>query len=378
MDNLIGVLPYIFPFLAVITILVFVHEMGHYLVARWNGVRVEVFSIGFGPEIFGWTDRAGTRWKFSLIPLGGYVRMYGDLDEASQPDQEIKRMSAAERAQTLHGKKPWQKIAVAAAGPAANYVFAIVVLFALYVSVGERYLPPEISGIVAGGAAEQAGIQKGDVVTKVNHTPIKAFAELESAVRESPSKPLTLEIERAGKLITLAVTPAAKELVDRFKNTRHVGVLGISRSGAHLYNQLSAPDAMYAAGRDIVSMSESMLAGLWQIIIGERSADELGGVLRIAKLSGDVAQSGMGNLVWLMVFLSVNLGLINLFPIPMLDGGHILIYTIEAVRGKVLGEKAQEFIFKIGFFFVAGVMVLSLWNDLMHLGIVKWICGLWG
>ena len=378
MTAIAGILPYLVPFLIVITILVFVHEMGHYLVARWNGVRVEVFSIGFGRELFGWTDKVGTRWKFSLIPLGGYVKMYGDQDAASRPSGDLKQMSLQERSVTLHAKKPWQRIAVAAAGPLANYIFAVVLLFALYVVIGQRYLSTEISQVIPETPAAHAGLMKGDVVRQIQGQPINSFKELEDIISSSPGEKLTLEFDRAGQSHHIEVTPAQNEIKDRFGRVRYVGSLGVARAVTPSFKELSLSEAIVASLVDTYHLSAGMLHGIWQIIIGERSSEELGGVLRIAKISGEVAQSGLANLLWLMAFLSINLGLINLFPIPMLDGGHIVLHLVEVVTGKPVNEKAQEFAFKIGFSIVVAVMVLAMWNDLMHLGVVKWFLGLWG
>jgi regulator of sigma E protease len=378
MTAIAGILPYLVPFLIVITILVFVHEMGHYLVARWNGVRVEVFSIGFGRELFGWTDKVGTRWKFSLIPLGGYVKMYGDQDAASRPSGDIKQMSADDRSFTLHAKKPWQRIAVAAAGPAANYIFAVVLLLGLYVVIGQRYLSSEVSQVLPETPAALAGLVKGDVIRQINDQPINDFKQLESIVSSSPGQKLTLVVDRQGQAHHIEVVPAQNEIKDRFGRVRYVGSLGIARAVTPNYKDLSFKEAAVASFVDTYNLSAGMLHGIWQIIVGERSSQELGGVLRIAKISGEVAQSGLANLLWLMAFLSINLGLINLFPIPMLDGGHIVLHLVEVITGKPVNEKAQEFAFKVGFSIVIAVMVLAMWNDLMHLGVVKWFLGLWG
>ncbi|MBN9565540.1 MAG: RIP metalloprotease RseP [Alphaproteobacteria bacterium] len=378
MTAITGIIPYLVPFLVVITILVFVHEMGHYLVARWNGVRVEVFSIGFGPELFGWTDRVGTRWKFSLIPLGGYVKMYGDLDAASRPNADVKEMSQEDKALTLHAKKPWQRIAVAAAGPAANYIFAVILLFGLYLVIGQRYLPADISEVLPNTAAANAGLMKGDVIRQINGQTIDNFKDLEVIISSNPGQKLSITIDRQGQTHHVDATPDQKEIKDRFGRVRHVGSLGIARAMTPNFKMLSMKEAAIASFVDTYQVSAGMLHGIWQIIIGERSSEELGGVLRIAKISGEVAQSGLANLLWLMAFLSINLGLINLFPIPMLDGGHIMLHLVEVMTGKPVNEKVQEFAFKVGFSIVIAVMVLAMWNDLMHLGVVKWFLGLWG
>ncbi len=379
MENLVtalsGAASYVLPFFAVITVLVFVHEMGHYLVARWNGVKVEVFSIGFGPEIFGWTDGVGTRWKLSLVPLGGYVRMYGDQDAASRPAQNIKKMSESDK--TLHTKKPWQRISVFVAGPAANYLFAIVVLFALYATSGQRHLPAEISAVVPKSAAMKAGLKEGDLIEKVNGQMIHSFQDLQEKIVSHPSIPMLLDVKRDGVIVQLTAIPDTKEMKDRFGRVRKMGALGIMKGTTPVYQDLSLSESAVAAIKDTWNLSARTLHDVGQMIMGLRSSEELGGVLMIAKISGMAAQSGFENLLWLMALLSINLGLVNLFPIPMLDGGHVALCLIEVIRGKPVSEKAQEFAFKVGFFIVMAIMVFSLWNDLSHhLGVFSWVKGL--
>ena len=377
MSYLAAIWPYIVPFLVVITVLVFVHELGHYLVARWNGVRVEVFSIGFGPELFGWTDKVGTRWKFSLIPLGGYVRMLGDQDESSRPGETFEALSAEERNASLHAKTPWQKIAVSIAGPAANYIFAILVLCVLYATAGQKYLSTEISSVVQDGAAQKAGLQAGDRIVRVDHTPVKTFTDVQTIIRDHPGLPMEIEFIRQEQNLSLVITPDVQELKDGLGRVKKIGALGIARSGVEAFEKLSFGEAVHASFKDTWTLTVGMLEGIWQIVIRERSTEELGGPLRIAKIAGDVAQSGIVNLIWLMALLSINLGLINLFPIPMLDGGHVVFYFAEAIRGKPLSAKVVDFAYRFGLAFIVGLMLLSFWNDLLHLGVVKWVVGLW-
>ena len=375
--GLSGFTEYVLPFLVVITVLVFVHEMGHYLVARWNGVKVEVFSIGFGPELLGWTDRVGTRWKLSLVPLGGYVRMYGDEDAASRPTKGVKNLPKSK--ETLHTKKPWQRIAVFFAGPGANYLFAIVVLFALYATSGQRHVPAEVSDVVPHSAAVKAGLRKGDLITKADGHTIHSFHDFQDYIVDHPGVAVTLDVTRKGKSIQLTATPDAKEMKDRFGRVKKMGALGVMKGMTPVYQKLSLPEAALAAVRDTWGLSVRTLHDVGQMIMGLRSSEELGGVLMIAKISGMAAQSGVESLIWLMALLSINLGLVNLFPIPMLDGGHIFLCLIEVIRGKPVSERVQDMAFRVGFVIVMAIMVFSLWNDLSHhLGVITWIKGLFG
>jgi len=369
-------LTYIVPFLLILTVLVFVHEFGHYLIARWNGVRVEVFSIGFGSELFGWWDRAGTRWKFSTIPLGGYVKMFGDADASSGlPAAGPARLAQAEREVSFHYKRLGQRAAIVAAGPAANFVFAIVVLAVLFMTFGQPYTPAEVGQVQPGSAAEQGGIRPGDMMLSIDGRSIARFEDVQQAVRLNPSIPMAIVVRRDGREIELRITPSRTELIDRFGNRYEVGLLGIAHSGME-YVKRDPLTALLQAGTETRDLSIGTLKAMWQIVIGTRAVDELGGPLRIAQMSGEVAQGGMVAILWFMAVLSINLGLINLFPVPVLDGGHLLFYVAEAVRGKPLGQRAQEYGFRIGLALVLTLMVFATWNDLVHLRIVEFVKGL--
>jgi regulator of sigma E protease len=375
MSILTGGLTYIIPFLVVLTVLVFVHELGHYLVARRNGVRIEVFSIGFGPEIFGWYDRAGTRWKLSAVPLGGYVKMYGDADASSLPSDSLATMSDEDRAVSFHHKRLWQRIAVVAAGPAANFIFAIVLLAGLFATVGQPFTPPDVGQVQPNSAAEQGGIKPGDTITEIDGHKIERFEDVQQAVRLNAGGAMKIVVRRDGRDVALDVTPQMTEMTDRFGNVHRVGLLGIGRSGVD-YVRHDPATALSRAVEETWNLSVGTLKAIWQMIIGARATDELGGPLRIAQMSGEVAQGGIVAIVWFMAVLSVNLGLINLFPIPVLDGGHLLFYFAEAIRGKPLGQRAQEYGFRIGLALVLTLMVFATWNDLVHLRIVEYVRGL--
>jgi regulator of sigma E protease len=375
MSILTGGLTYIIPFLVVLTVLVFVHELGHYLVARRNGVRIEVFSIGFGPEIFGWYDRAGTRWKLSAVPLGGYVKMYGDADASSLPSDSLATMSEDDRAVSFHHKRLGQRIAVVAAGPAANFIFAIVLLAGLFATVGQPFTPPDVGQVQPNSAAEQGGIKPGDTIAEIDGRKIERFEDVQQAVRLNAGAAMKIVVRRDGRDVALAVTPQMTEMTDRFGNVHRVGLLGIGRSGVD-YVRHDPATALWRAVEETWNLSVGTLKAIWQMIIGARATDELGGPLRIAQMSGEVAQGGIVAIVWFMAVLSVNLGLINLFPIPVLDGGHLLFYFAEAIRGRPLGQRAQEYGFRIGLALVLTLMVFATWNDLVHLRIVEYVRGL--
>lgn len=372
-----GLVDYVIPFLVILTVLVFVHEMGHFLVARRAGVRVDVFSIGFGRELFGWTARSGTRWKISLLPLGGYVKMFGDADPSSAGGENLDAMSAEERAVSFHHKSLKARAAIVAAGPVANFLFAIVLLASLYAIAGRPYAPPVVDEVVAGSAAEQAGIRVGDTFVSTDGNAVKRFSDLRRAVFDRPGVPIEMIIDRDGRQLTLTVTPASVTETDRFGAQHTFGQLGV-RSNQVSVEHLDPISAVGVAAAETWSIVGQTLDAVGQIIAGTRGTDELGGPLRIAQMSGDVAQSGWVTTVWFMAMLSINLGLINLFPIPVLDGGHLLFYGVEALRGRPLGERAQEWASMAGLTLVIALMLFVTWNDLIHLKVVEYIGSLLG
>lgn len=370
-----GGIDYILPFLVVLTVLVFVHELGHYLVARRAGVRIEVFSIGFGPELFGWNDRSGTRWKFSAVPLGGYVKMFGDAGPASLPGESVGEMTAAERAVSFHHKRLFQRIAVVAAGPIANFIFAMLLLAGLFATVGQPFTPPQVGRVEPGSAAAAAGIRAGDIFVAIDGAPIERFEDVQRWVRLNTGAPMRITLKRGGQEVTVTATPKITRFKDRFGNQHAIGLLGVERSGI-TYIRRNPADALWRATQETANLTSGTLEAVWQMVIGARPADELGGPLRIAQMSGEVAQNGIVALLWFMAVLSVNLGLINFFPIPVLDGGHLLFYAAEAIRGRPLGQRAQEYGFRLGFALVLTLMVFATWNDLVHLRVVAFIKGL--
>jgi regulator of sigma E protease len=367
---------YVGIFLLVLTVLVFVHELGHYLIARRNGVRIEVFSIGFGPELFGWFDHAGTRWKFSAVPLGGYVKMFGDSDPSSSMGiARLGELTMAERQVSFHHKRLAQRAAIVGGGPLANFIFAIVVLALLFATYGQPFTPADVGQVQAGSAADKGGIKVGDTIVNIDGTTIDRFEDVQQIVRLNPGEPMKITVRRDGQPVTLNVTPARTEMTDRFGNRHEIGLLGIGRSGVE-YVKRNPIAAVGQAFSETWNLSTSTLQAMWQIVIGTRASDELGGPLRIAQMSGEVAEGGIVPLLWFMAVLSINLGLINLFPVPVLDGGHLLFYAAEAIRGKPLGQRAQEYGFRIGLALVLTLMVFATWNDLVHLRIVEFVKGL--
>jgi len=368
MDIIIG---YIIPFLIILSVVVFVHEYGHYWVARRNGVRVEVFSIGFGPELLGFNDKHGTRWKLSAIPLGGFVKMLGDADETSaRPDATTSR-----EPDSFPAKSVLQRMAIVGAGPAANFLFAIVVLSILFVFSGRPFTPAVVGEVTAGSPAAAAGLEPGDRISAVDGAEVDSFESLQGMVRDQAEVPLAFTIERDGEVFEVTVTPALNEIEDRFGNTHRVGLVGISRSGVE-FRRSNPGMAVFEATSETVRMVTATLGALGEMIVGSRGTEELGGPLRIAQMSGTIAQDGLVPAIWFTAVLSINLGLINLFPIPMLDGGHLVLYTIEAARGRPLGERSQEMAFRVGLAMVLTLMIFATWNDLVQMNIIKFFTDL--
>ena len=367
--DLFGVIgEYILPFLLVLTVLVFVHELGHYLVARHCRVRVEVFSIGFGPEIFGFTDRVGTRWKFSAVPLGGYVKMFGDADAASTPDVERQStMTAAERDVAFPHKSVGQRAAIVVAGPLANFLFALVVLWGLFVFHGHPFPPAAVGEVMDSSPAQAAGFEPGDRIIEANGQRLLSFNEIVAIVRLSEGEPITFTVGRDGERLTLTATP--EPLVLEAADGREVTILGIGITppAPTSYGPL---ESLWLAATETGNLVILTVTAVGEMIVGDRGTEDLGGPIRIAQVSGDVAQVGVIALFWFMALLSINLGLINLFPIPMLDGGHLLFYGVEAVRGRPLGQRAQEYGFRIGLALVLTLMIFATWNDLVQLQVV--------
>ena len=362
---------YLVPFLFVLTIVVFFHEFGHFLVARWCGVRVMVFSIGFGPEIVGFNDRRGTRWKLAAIPLGGYVKFFGDDNAASVPDTAaIAAMTPAERGDSFVGKSVDKRAAVVAAGPIANFILAIVIFAGVFMLYGKQVTSARVDQIQPGSAAAAAGFQPGDLVVSINGKAIDNFSDMQRIVGASAGDTLEIAVDRGGAKVVLKAVPTQREIKDSFGNVHRMGVLGISRSmapGDIRTEQVGPVRAVVLGVEETWFVVERTLSYIGGVVAGRESADQLGGPIRIAQVSGQVATAVIVALIHLAAVLSVSIGLLNLFPIPLLDGGHLLFYAIEAVRGEPLSERAQEVGFRIGLAIVLMLMVFATFNDILHL-----------
>jgi regulator of sigma E protease len=441
-----GIAFYVLPFLIVLSLLVFVHEWGHYIVARWCGVHVETFSIGFGKELFGWTDRHNTRWKFSLIPLGGYVQMYGDTDPSSShskaellDNEKTNPMTTEEKKRAFFTKPVHQRAAIVFAGPAINFLFAIIILFALYTTYGKPVNPPVAAAVIVSGAGDMAGIQPQDRILSIDGDRIQGFSDIQRQVAISLDRPIDIEILRGDEVVTLTVKPELNRIEDRFGFSQSRGMIGIMGND----RGVSADSIQTLNGQDVTGLSQEALdsriesslgqivtiglpgAGgeitqvramprhylnedgqrtlfltesndkeiveygplkaarasleetwfivtatmeaIGQMFTGTRSATELGGIVRIGAIAGDAAQTGMIAIVTFTALLSINLGLINLFPIPLLDGGHLVFYAYEAIFKKPMSEKVMDYALKFGMVLLIGLMAFANINDIVQI-----------
>jgi len=366
-----GLIGYIIPFLFVLTIVVFFHELGHFLVARWAGVRVLTFSLGFGPELVGFNDRHGTRWKISAVPLGGYVKFFGDDTEASMPSTEaLASMSPEEQAGSFHHKKVGPRAAIVVAGPVANFILAIVIFTCLFTFFGKPSTTARVDKIEANSAAAAAGFQVGDVVTAIDGKTIGSFSDMQRIVSIHAGDKLTFTVKRGDSSLQMQGTPELREVKDPFGNAHKVGVMGITRAtapGDVLTERVDPGTAFWLGIKETWFVVDRTFAYIGGVFTGREAADQVGGPLRIAQISGQVATIGVAALIHLAAVLSISIGLLNLFPVPLLDGGHLLFYTIEAVRGRPLSIRAQEVGFRIGLALVLMLMVFATYNDILHL-----------
>jgi regulator of sigma E protease len=449
------ILGYVIPFLFVLTIVVFFHELGHFWVARRCGVKIDAFSVGFGPELFGFNDKHGTRWRFAAIPLGGYVRFHGDDSAASTPDlQMLDKMSAAEKKISFFHQPVRNRAAIVAAGPIANFILAIVIFAGVLYGIGRNMTTPVLEVVRANSPAQSSGLLPGDRVISINGKQVDGYEDIVRVTSLSAGEKLTFVVERKGKDVVTTVTPMLREIKDTFGSTHRIGDIGISRWPARA-NAIRPNSAAMEAGMQpgdlvvaiddklveafedlprIVSTSlgkkltivvqrgnqrltlyatpkphpnnpklgvlgienpskpedtfrkryglfesigqgvsetwfvvERTMAYIGGIIVGKESIDQLGGPIRIGQVAGEVAAQSFYDLLRLTAVLSVSIGLLNLFPVPLLDGGHLLFYAIEAVRGRPLSDRAQEFGFRIGLAFVMLLMIVATWNDIFQL-----------
>jgi regulator of sigma E protease len=357
------------PFFGVLLIVVFIHEMGHYLVGRWCGIGVKAFAIGFGPELFGFDDKRGTRWKFCLIPLGGYVKFTGDVGASSAPDtEELLALPPEERASAFQVQALWKKAATVLAGPVANFILAIVILTAFFAVQGKQYIAPIVASVQIDSPAAAAGLQAGDRFVKAGGNNVQTFIDVQNVVNARAGDPVEFEISRNGQLLQITMTPNLKEQDDGLGNKIKVGIIGVvADTGPTNFRklELNPIQALGAAYNETVRTIERTLFFLKRFVSGREDRCQMGGPVKIAKMAGQAADLGPAWLISLTAFLSIGIGIMNLLPIPPLDGGHLMLYGIEAVTRRPLPEQIQEWIYKIGFFAVMGFIAFVLWNDLI-------------
>jgi regulator of sigma E protease len=361
---------YILPFLFVLSLVVFFHELGHFLIGRWCGVKVATFSLGFGPELAGFNDRYGTRWRVAAFPLGGYVKFHGDANGTSMTDEAaLAAMPADERAVSFIAQNVWKRAAIVAAGPLANFLLAIVIFTGIFYVNGRAILLPMVDGVAAGSAAEAAGFQLGDRIVSISGIRVDSFEDMQRIVQTASDTELVFRIDRGGKMVELVATPRRRDVATPF-GTARVGVLGVQSKSKpenwHVQNY-DFVDSVKLAGSEtwyVVARTGSYLKGL---IAGQESTEQLSGPIRIAEMSGAMAKIGPAALLNLAAILSISVGMLNLFPIPLLDGGHLLYYAVEVVRGKAMNDKLQQFGFKVGLMLVTSLMVFATYNDILRL-----------
>jgi regulator of sigma E protease len=359
-------------FALVLGVLVFVHEMGHYLAARWRGVHVDAFSIGFGRPLLRWTGRTGTQWRLGWIPLGGYVKLHGQETPAEAPPELRATWRPGE---TFHEKSVGSRAIIVAAGPAANFALAVLLFAGLFATIGKPIGSAGISAVVEGSAAERAGLLPGDEIVALDGQPVTRFEEVQRYIQPRAGQPVEVRVLRSGTEVTRMVTPQARDQAP--PDGRRVGVLGV-QGGAARFERIDPFSAIVAGAATTADLTWQTLVGVGEMLTGSRSATELGGPIRIAEISGQAADLGVYPLINLMALLSISLGLLNLFPVPLLDGGHLMFYAAEAVRGRPLPPRAQEYGFRAGFALLVTLFLFASWNDIAHGGIGRWVAGLLG
>ena len=350
-------------FIGVFSALVFFHELGHFWVARRFGVRIEAFSIGFGPSLVSWHDKHGVNWRIAALPLGGYVKFFGDADGASTPSDEVNALSEAERQDCFHYKPLYQRALIVAAGPIANFILAIVIYAGVYMTVGQPFGVAQVTAVQEDSAAQEAGFKAGDIIVEIDNVGIGSFGEMADMIAVNPGRTLDFIVLRDGQEVDLVATPRAV-LAETPIGEREIGRMGL-QGGAQEWVQRGPFEALWYAGLETRDKTVFIIRTIGELITGNRSIKDLGGPLQIGHVSGQVAQISFVALLLFAALLSINLGLINLLPIPMLDGGHLLYYACEAVRGKPLGERVQEYGFRLGLALVLTLMVVVTWNDIV-------------
>ena len=364
----------ILPFIVLILVVVFIHEYGHYYFAKKYGVKVTDFSIGFGKELFGWNDKLGTRWKICWIPLGGYVKFFGDRNVFSQSDQEeiIKKYSEEERKKLFILKPLYQRSLIVAAGPIANFILAIVIFLFIYMFVGKDFTPAVINEVQKDSPAEVAGLMKNDVILEIDGTEVKSILDVSKLITMSTSDFIDFKVSRYDQDVLLKVKPNIVETEDNLGNKinkRMIGIMVGPYNNKVNHVKLGPAKALYYSLNEVYFVTISSLKYLGSILTGSGDSSQLGGPIRIAKITGQVAQFGIVPFLSIMAYISISLGLINLFPIPLLDGGHLMFYGFEKILGRPLSQKTQEGFFRIGMFFLIFLMFFATYNDLKDLGL---------
>ncbi len=376
MEWLVNIVHYVVPFLILLGVLVFVHEFGHFIVARMTGVSVSAFSIGFGKELWSVKDKKGTVWKISAIPLGGYCQFLGDADESSSTSEtDLSKYSEEEKKHLFVTQKPITKLAISVAGPLFNYLFAFITIFGLFYFVGSYDIPPVVSEVIQDSPAQKAGIIKNDKILEINGNKINDWSDINKEVSIAIDN-VNMKIERDGKMLTLIVPLADMEYAydetEKPIKRRMIGIKGEAKQFKVVKDNFNFTESLKKAAEEVYNITDMTLRGVAQMIVGERSGEDVGGIIRIAEMSGDISRTrGILDFLYFMALLSINLGLINLFPIPLLDGGHVVIYLLEIVSGRELNTKIRDGLFKIGLGFILFLMVFATWNDIRHL-ITRW------
>jgi regulator of sigma E protease len=364
-------------FLLMLGPLVFFHELGHYFVGRWFGIKADVFSIGFGREITGWTDKRGTRWKLSLLPLGGYVKFAGDMSPAGLTDPDWLSLPAEERARTFQAKPVWQRALVVLAGPFANFLLAFLILLGFTLAYGENTTTSQIGSVMPKSAAAAAGLQRGDRITALNGRQVAKFEDMAMFIAIRAGQPVRVDFDRGGQKMSRDVVIGTDHRKDQFGNTQDIGLLGVGPAAMTItpVGVLEAPGVAFRAVGDIVGVTAEALG---QLVTGQRSVKEMSGVVRMAKISGEQLTLGWVAFVGLAAFISINLGFINLLPVPMLDGGHLLFYAVEAIRRRPVTPEIQEWAFRGGLAAILLLFLVVTFNDLSAVGLWQHLAGLIG
>lgn len=376
MEWILNIVHYVVPFLILLGVLVFVHEFGHFIVARMTGVSVSAFSIGFGKELWSVTDKKGTVWKISAIPLGGYCQFLGDADESSSTSEvDLSKYSEEEKKHLFATQKPLKKLAISIAGPLFNYLFAFVTFFGLFYFVGSYDIPPVVSEVIEDSPAQKAGIMKGDRLVEINGKQINDWSDINKEVSIAIEQ-VDLKIKRGEENISVTVPLVSMDYAydetEKPIKRKMIGIKGEAKQFKIVKDNFNFTESLRKSAEEVYNVTDMTLRGVWQMIIGERSGEDVGGIIRIAEMSGDISRTrGLLDFLYFMALLSINLGLINLFPIPLLDGGHVVIYLLEMISRRELNAKVRDCLFKIGLGFILFLMVFATWNDIKHL-ITRW------